>query len=107
MNMASQEVHFELLLNRAVADSEGKRVGRLEEARVEVVAGECVVREFHVGAFALLERLGSAALFGGLIRTLGGRRFYRMYVVPAERMDMSDPSALRVTCPLRELQRQG
>lgn len=101
--MAPREVHFELLLNHTVTDSEGKRIGHLEEARVEIVAGECVVREFHVGAFALLERFGSTALFGGLIRTLGGHRFYQLYVVPADRMDLSDPSALRVTCPMREL----
>jgi sporulation protein YlmC with PRC-barrel domain len=101
--MPAHEVHFELLLDRRVVDSDGDFIGRLEEARAEVVSGECRVLEFHVGKLAVLERLGSVALFGSLIRTLGGKRFYRTYVVPADRMDLSDPGHLRATVPMREL----
>jgi hypothetical protein len=101
--MPASEVHFELLLDRRVVDSEGSVIGRLEEARAEVVSGECRVLEFHVGKLAVLERLGSVALFGSLIRTLGGDRFYRTYVVPADRMDLSDPDHPRALLPMREL----
>jgi hypothetical protein len=95
-----QEVQYDLLLDRKVVDSEGVAMGRLEEARAEIIDGECRVVEFHIGGLSVLERLGSVALFGGLIRALGGRRFYRIHVVPADQLDLSDPRHPRATRPV-------
>jgi hypothetical protein len=99
----SRELRYDLLLDCKVIDSEGHSIGRLEEARAELIHGECRVVEFHVGGLSVLERIGSVALFGGLIRALGGSRFYRTYAVPADQMDFSDPKKPRVTRPVREL----
>jgi hypothetical protein len=52
-------VHVEHLLGRRVRDADGVVVGRLEELCVEIVNGDPVVTEFHVGPAALLERIGA------------------------------------------------
>jgi hypothetical protein len=88
-------------------DAAGEVIGRLEEAIAEVcvdgTGSRHVVREFHVGKFAVLERLGAGLLGRELLRLLGGR--HEGYVVPWEQMDLSEPERLRVTVPARELRR--
>lgn len=98
------ELQYELLLSRKVTDSEGKTMGRLEEASTSMVGGECVVLDFHVGGFSGLERLGNVTLISRLIRTLGGGRFYRTFVVPADQLDLSDPHHPRARRPMDEFQ---
>ncbi len=95
--MSTREVHLELLLGRRVRDSEGKPVGRLEEVRADRVDQECLVREFHVGPHALLERLSV-----GLARTFGGPR-HAATVIPWDKLDLSDPEHPRLTCRASEL----
>jgi hypothetical protein len=99
-----RELQYELLLSRKVTDSEGKTMGRLEEASAAMVGGECVVLDFHVGGFSGLERLGNVTLISRLIRTLGGGRFYRTFVVPADQLDLSDPRHPRARRPMDEFQ---
>jgi hypothetical protein len=53
----------------------------------------------------VLERLGAGPLGGGLLRLLGGKRFYEGYVVPWELMDLSDPERPVVKCVKGELRR--
>jgi hypothetical protein len=55
--MRTAEAHVEQLLGRRMLDIDGLTVGRLEEFRVELIDGEAVVTEFHVGGAALLERI--------------------------------------------------
>jgi sporulation protein YlmC with PRC-barrel domain len=91
-------VHFELLLGRKVRDSEGKKVGRILAVLVANEGEDCVVREYHLGAAALLTRLGlSAGLLAGLPVHSEPLR------VPWEKMDLRDPHNPRLTCPLAEL----
>jgi len=101
---SGRELQYELLLSRKVTDSEGKTMGRLEEASAAMVGGECVVLDFHVGGFSGLERLGNVTLISRLIRTLGGGRFYRTFVVPADQLDLSDPRHPRARRPMDEFQ---
>ncbi|HXT16139.1 MAG TPA: hypothetical protein VN706_10955 [Gemmatimonadaceae bacterium] len=56
--MELHEAHAERLLGTKVRDVNGEVLGRLEEMIVEVIDGEPVVTEFHVGPVALLERIG-------------------------------------------------
>ena len=66
--------------------------------------GDLAVTEYHLGAYAALERL-SASLIGwatlGLFRPRqgGGRR------VPWDKLDLSDPEHPRLSCPVAELAR--
>jgi sporulation protein YlmC with PRC-barrel domain len=55
------EVHVERLLGRRVRDAEGKKIGRLEEFRVEVIDGEACITEFHIGGGAVVERIAAFA----------------------------------------------
>jgi sporulation protein YlmC with PRC-barrel domain len=55
--MTAGEVHLERLIGRKVHDADGKPVGRIEDVLAERVDLECVIQEYHLGPFALLERL--------------------------------------------------
>jgi sporulation protein YlmC with PRC-barrel domain len=101
------ECRLELLIGRRVVDADGEVVGRLEEVVAELDGEDYVVREFHIGAFAMFERLGGGMLGRGLLRLIGGKRLYDGYVVPWKLMDLGDPERPRVTVPKRELARIG
>ena len=55
--MSAHEVHLERLIGRKVHDVNGKPVGRIEDVLAERADLECVVQEFHLGPYAMLERL--------------------------------------------------
>jgi sporulation protein YlmC with PRC-barrel domain len=91
-------VHFELLLGRKVRDSEGRRVGRILEVHAEPEGEDCVVREYLLGAAALLTRLGISA--GRLV----GLPIHREPIrVPWDQMDLGNPERPRLRCRLEEL----
>ena len=102
--MAASAIHIELLLGRRVLGLDGEPVGRIEEVCAEPRGGDLAITEYHVGAYAALERL-SASLIGwatlGLLRPRqgGGHR------VPWDKLDLSDPEHPRLTCPVAELSR--
>ena len=99
--MEYQEAHVEHLLGRQVRDIDGRVVGRLEELRVEVVDGEYVVTEYHVGPAALLERVGR------FITQLPFFRYipfaHKGYRVPWTQFNLSDPRHPRVMARRSEL----
>jgi sporulation protein YlmC with PRC-barrel domain len=107
--MTPREVRLDQLLGRKVVDAAGEVIGRLEEAvaevRVEAGRSDHVVREFHVGKFAMLERLGAGLLGRELVRLLGVP--YAGYVVPWEAMDLGEPERPRVKVKKAELKRQA
>lgn len=105
--MATRECRAELLIGRRVVDANGEVVGRLEEIVADYVDDEYVVREFHVGALAAFERLGTGRLGRSLVRLIGGDRIYKGYAVPWQHMDLSDPEHPRVTVAKAELPRIG
>lgn len=83
------EIHLEHMLGRRVRDASGAVIGRIEEVRVDIVDGETVVTEWHLGAEALFERLGGMALQLPFIRRMGDRPKSRR--IPWQLMDLSDP----------------
>jgi sporulation protein YlmC with PRC-barrel domain len=105
--MSARECRVELLIGRRVADANGEVVGRLEEIVADYVDDEYVVREFHVGAYAALERLGTGMLGRSLLRLIGGDRIYTGYIVPWRQMDLSDPEHPRVMVARADLPRIG
>jgi hypothetical protein len=101
--MATTEVHVEQLLGRKVRDVDGRPVGRVEELHVDVVDGESVVTEYHLGSAALVERIA------GFARQLP---FFRMlpvvrseYRVRWNDLDLSDPHHPRLRVPRSALRR--
>lgn len=96
--MKTQKVHFELLLGRLVRDTEGARVGRIYSAHAEPEGDGWVVREYDLGAAALLARLGFS------LRRLAGLPLGEPRRIPWDLLDLSDPENPRLRCSLAELQ---
>ena len=99
---ADRTVRLELIHGRRVHDTEGRLAGRIQEVKAERVGDECLVREFHLGPAALLERLGLT--FSGL----AGLPFHHEPVrVGWEDMDLSDPQQPRLRAPLDDVKRRS
>lgn len=96
--MTPREVHLELLLGRRVRDSRGRPAGRIEEVCAEREDLDCLVREFHLGPHALVERLSLP-----LVRIFRGRE-HGLRRVPWDRLDLQDPDHPRLTCTIEELE---
>ena len=103
--MTFSEAHVERLLGAKVHDSEGCVVGRVEELQVEIVDGDHVVTEFHVGGAALLERIAAFMTQLPFLRLIPfARRGYRVSWVD---VDLTDPSHPRVLRPRATLTRMS
>ena len=99
--MAKREIKVELLVGGRVYAANGKPVGRIEEVRAELRRGECFVEEYHVGSYALFERLAGLAIGRALLGKFGARGGYR---VPWDKLDLSDPRRPRLRCSVKELE---
>jgi len=103
--MTFSEAHVERLLGAKVHDSEGCVVGRVEELQVEIVDGDHVVTEFHVGGAAMIERI---AAFMTQLPFLRHIPFTRPgYRVSWADVDLTDPSHPRVMRPREVLTRMS
>ncbi|HVF99458.1 MAG TPA: hypothetical protein VND68_06445, partial [Chloroflexia bacterium] len=98
-----QEVHLELLVGKAVLDVKGKRVVLIEEVLAEEEHGEWVVKEYLVGASALLERLSAWTVGRGILGLIS-KKEYPGYRVPWDKLDLSNPARPRLTCGVEELE---
>ena len=98
--MTTRTLRLEELVDRKVVDADGAPLGRLEEMRAEVAfegdRAQYVVREFHVGRYAIAEALAGGLFARALLRLVAGRAGYRRYVIPWDDMDLSDPTRPRV-----------
>jgi hypothetical protein len=85
-----------------VKDADGKVAGRILSVSAEITGEECLVREFHLGPAALLERLGMS------VSGLAGLPLHREPLrVGWEDMDLSDPQRPRLRAPLDEVKRRS
>jgi hypothetical protein len=97
------EFHVELLLSKRVIAKNGRSVGRLEEIRTEERDGECVVADYLVGSYGALERLSAWRIGRAILHAVGlGRR--SGYRIRWDQLDVSDPAAPRLRCPVDELE---
>lgn len=103
--MIHHEAHVERLVGRRVHDIDGEVVGRIEEIRAEVVDGELVVLEYHIGSAALIERIAGFATSLPFLNVL--RHGRRGCLVRWTDMDLSDPARPVVRMSRRELRRAG
>jgi sporulation protein YlmC with PRC-barrel domain len=101
------EVKLELLLGTRVVDSNGERVGRIEEVLADRDGDELLVTHYLVGRYALFERFSIYHVGIGLMRYLGSRaQSANPHRIPWETMDLSDPEHPRLTCTIDELKRR-
>lgn len=96
------EINAELLIGRKVCDTNGEKVGRIEEFRVTSEEKACLVEGYLVGTSALIDRLSAWTLIRPIHKSLRGRMF-SVYEVPWEQMDLSDPEHPRLRIPKSEL----
>jgi sporulation protein YlmC with PRC-barrel domain len=99
-----KEITISELLGKRVVDSEGQRIGRIHEVRVERGDESCPVKEYLVGKRAILQRLATWAVpahIGGMIES----RIAKGFGIRWDQMDLSDPEHPRTTVPKKELSR--
>ena len=101
--MARQEIQVELLLSRRVYALNGRVIGRLEEVQTELRGGACFVTEYHVGAYALIERLAAWPVGRALLKLFGATRRGGGYRVPWDKLDLRDPARPRLRCEVGAL----
>jgi sporulation protein YlmC with PRC-barrel domain len=97
------EINVELLIGRTVRDVDGETIGRIEEFKIELDDNSCVLDSYLVGSSALIERLSAWTLVRPIARALSGRRFYSLYQVPWQDIDLSDPQHPRLRTAKRDL----
>jgi sporulation protein YlmC with PRC-barrel domain len=102
--MANRELHIERLLGHKVFDSEGKRIGRIEEVVAARQGDEWVVQEYWIGSGALLFRLSARGAARALLGLCGVKESAG-YKVPWDKIDLSHPKRLRLDCAQHELER--
>lgn len=86
-------IHVELLLGKPVRDPAGAKVGRIFAIHAQVEGEDCVIREYELGADALMARLG-----------IPSRR--EPLRVPWDQLDLGDPERPRLRCTVDELGRR-
>jgi len=105
MNVPIREVHVEQLLGRRVRDAADAVVGRIEELRADVVDGEAVIAEYHIGPAAAIERIAGFLVQLPVFALLPISKWE--YRVPWHALDLSDPEHPRLTVPRSDLRRAG
>lgn len=101
--MTSREVHLELLIGRRVLARDGRSIGRLEEVCAEPQGSDLMVTEYHVGSYAMLERLSAWSIGRTLLRFFGANGQGGDYRVPWDKLDLSDPRHPRLLCDVSDL----
>ena len=99
------DIKVELLVGTKVRDLDGRRVGRIEEIRVERQEEALLVEAYLIGASALIERLSARTLVRPIRRLLRARHIYSVYKVLWQDMDLTDPERPVVRIAKRDLQR--
>jgi hypothetical protein len=94
------EVRVELLLGRKVVAPNGRSAGHIEEILAKEEGDRCVIAEFHLGRYALVERLGAWRIMRAISRHVGHGKSYR---VPWDQLDLADPKHPRLLCSAEEL----
>lgn len=89
--MSTPRVHLEMLLGKMVRDPRGARVGRIFSVHAEIEGADCVIREYLLGAAALLQRLGIPHPGWEPLR------------VPWDQLDLTDPEHPCLRCSAAEL----
>jgi len=100
----SKEINVELLLGKKVFGLNNQRVGRIEEFAAELSDGNCYITEYHVGSYALFERVAALSIARPILSLLGSW-IKKSYAIPWNKLDLSDPSHPKLTCPVAKLKR--
>jgi hypothetical protein len=99
-----REINAELLLGRRVLAPGGRSVGRIEEIVAEPQGSVLAVREYHLGSYALMERLAATPFGRAMLDFFYGSGIGQGYRVPWDKLDLTDPEKPRLLCALADLE---
>lgn len=99
------DIKVQLLVGTQVHDIDGRKVGRIEEIRVERQATALLVESYLIGASALIDRLSARTLVRPIRGFLGARHIYSVYEIPWQEMDLTDPKRPVLKIAQREMRR--
>jgi sporulation protein YlmC with PRC-barrel domain len=97
------DIKVQLLVGTKVHDVDGKKVGRIEEIRVERQEAALLVESYLIGVSALIDRLSARTLVRPIRRFLRARRIYSVYEIPWQEMDLTDPKRPVLKIAQREM----
>jgi|KBSMisStandDraft_5_1062788.scaffolds.fasta_scaffold566228_2 hypothetical protein len=92
-------LRLDALVGREVWTLEGRRFGRVGECHARHDGEHWIVEEWVIGPAGFLERLGVHA------RLLVGASPGQGHVARWDQLDVRDTTRVRLTCPVKELQR--
>ncbi|MFN2533133.1 MAG: hypothetical protein ABR555_17755 [Pyrinomonadaceae bacterium] len=101
--MGKREVRLELLLGKQVISRNGTAIGRIQEVQGELRRGDCLIKEFRVGDYALFDRLAAWRIGAPLLRIFGISR-RPGYRISWEKIDLSNPDQPHLNCNVNELE---
>jgi hypothetical protein len=107
MTVLAREIQLELLLGKTVCGIGDKPIGPLEEIVAEQRGDECFIEEYHVGSYAVLERLSAWTFGRAILHVFGGTQRNRGYRVPWDKLDLSDFQRPKLRCRVSELKLLG
>ncbi len=96
------EIALQHLIGSKVFGPDGKPIGRIEEVVADRVGEDLLVREYHIGAFALLERFSAGEIGRSLLRFLGTGRGDGL-AVPWDKLDLTSPETPKLLCSVDAL----
>ncbi len=99
------DIKVQLLVGTKVYDVDGKKVGRIEEIRVERQQTALLVQSYLIGVSGLIDRLSARTLARPIRRFLRTRHIYSVYEVPWQEMDVTDPKRPVLKIAQREMRR--
>lgn len=100
----AREINAELLLGRRVLAPDGRSAGRIEEIVAEPQGSVLAVREYHLGSYALMERLAATPFGRAMLDFFNGSGIGQGYRVPWDKLDLTDPEKPRLLCALADLE---
>jgi hypothetical protein len=98
------EANLDLLIGRTVLSRDGEQIGRIEAIKAKRDGEDLVVTEFHVGAYAALERLSALRIGTAILNLIRLPR--QAYRIPWDKLDISDARKPRTVCSRQELRDQ-
>lgn len=99
------DIKVQLLVGTKVHDIDGRKVGRIEEIRVERQETALLVEAYLIGTSALIDRLSARTLVRPIRRFLDARHIYSVYEIPWQEMDLTDPKRPVLKISQREMRR--
>jgi sporulation protein YlmC with PRC-barrel domain len=102
--MSARDINIELLLGKRIFSLNGHPIGRLADVKAELRQGRCFVSEFHVGQYAVFERLAALHIGRAILQLFRARKKPGGYRIRWDQLDFSSPEKPRLLCEVRELE---